>query len=891
LKKLKIISIIIGVLVLIFIILGIIFSTIYEDKVKTYILEQINNSVNTQINVEEINFSVFKKFPYASLEFKKISADEVTKKEKKGTLFSAQSIYLQFNIFDVLNEDYTIKRIQIEEGLVNINIDKYGNDNYHFWKEGEESHQNQLSIELENLTLKRITFYVLNEYKNLDMAIEAVDVSLSGNFSSTEFTLTTKAKLLAQQINDEGVSLMKDKKININTSLHVNQKTQQYHIKKGEISIQDLRFSLSGNIKNQKEGVQLDILSKGEDLEIEELFSLFPENQKKALNAYKTIGNITYASTIKGALSIKKSPSFAAEFTINNGTVIENKSDKSLTNLNVIGHFSNGNNNNSNTSQLILDQLDADFGAGHISGKYTITNFINPYIEFDANADIDIETAKEFFKIDTLEIAKGKLLLNLKYQGYIKELSNIQAKDLQKLRASGTAQITEGKLKVINSPRTIQNINGGFQFDNNTIKIDSLSAQINQSNIKLKGKINNLLAYLFIEKQVLSIYTKLYASKIQLEDLLLNNEETIEDSNYTVRLPQDIHFNFSAKIDTFNFRKFHATQVSGNIKLEDQLLTATQLTFYSMKGKTTGNIALDNSHENEILITSKMQLNNIDIQELFVQFENFGQKHILSENLKGRATSNIEFASVWDKQLNADKDKIYVLADIAINNGELIQYQPIYAMSRFIDVKELENIHFKTLSTQIEIKEQTVFIPKTSISSSALDITISGTHNFNNHIDYRFKLLMNDVLWRKAKKNKKENSEFGYIEDDGLGRTTLFLHMTGTVDDYKISYDTKGLKESWAEDLKKEKQTLKTILNKEFGWFKKDTTLKKEEPKDDGFLIEWEEDDNNANEDEANKKQKDKKRNKKKKKKKGLGKFIDDIAQPDEEEYEEGGDF
>ena len=129
--------------------------------------------------------------------------------------------------------------------------------------------------------------------------------------------------------------------------------------------------------------------------------------------------------------------------------------------------------------------------------------------------------------------------------------------------------------------------------------------------------------------------------------------------------------------------------------------------------------------------------------------------------------------------------------------------------------------------------------------------------------------------------------------DDGLGRTTLFLKMTGTVDNYKIAYDTKGLKESWKEDLKEEKQTLKTILNEEFGWFKKDTTLKKNnEPKDAGLQIEWEEEET---EDDPNKKNEKTKTNnspsKKKKKKKGLGKFIDKIAQPDNEEYEDFDDI
>ena len=892
-KRLKIIGIIVGVLLLILTIVGVIFSTIYEDKVKNYILTELNNNVTTKIDVAEINFSVFKKFPYASLEFKKITAEEVTSNKKKGKLFSAQSIFLQFNIFDILNDDYTIKKIQVEEGDVNININKFGHDNYHFWKESETTDESPLSLALEKLTFKNITFYVLNEYKNLDMAIDATDVTLSGNFSDKEFTLTTAAELYIQQINSENINILKDKVVRLNTSLHVNQTTKQYHIKKGEFKIQDLSFNLSGNIKNQEVGVLLDIVSEGENLEIEELFSLFPEKQKEALNAYKTQGNITYATSIKGEFSIKKSPAFNTEFTIKDGKVTEKSSNQSFTNLNLIGRFSNGKAHTSNTSQLTIDQLDADFGAGHISGKYIISNFINPYINFDANATIDLETAKEFLKIDTLEIATGEILLNLKYKGYIKELSNIKAKDLQRLTANGTAQINNVNLKVVNSPRSVNGINGFFKFDNNTIQVDSLNAKINQTDISIKGKITNLLAYLFLKDESLNIYTQLNASKIVLDDLLLNTEDAVEDSNYTIHLPKNIDFNFKAQIDTFQFRKFRATQLSGNIKLKDEILNATQLVFNALDGKVTGNLSIDNSKNEELLITSKTHLNNIDMYQLFFQFENFGQDYIVDENLKGRATTNIEFASVWDKEFTLDQDKMYVLADIDIKNGELIDYKPILAMSKFIEVEELERIKFDQLTTHITINNKTIHIPKTEILSSALDLTISGTHTFDNQIDYRFKLLLNDVLWGKAKNNKKENNEFGYIEDDGLGRTTLFLHMKGTVDDYKLSYDTKGLKESWSEDLKEEKKNLKTILKDEFGWFKKDSTLTNEETKkDDGFILEWEEEETNETQKDKKLNSKKKKKEKKpKKKKKGLGKFIDKVAQPDEEEFEESDDF
>ncbi len=888
-RKLKIISIVLGIIIAIFVVIGFIFSTVYEDKVKAYIVEQINNSINTKIDVKEVEFSVFKKFPYASLEFQEVTAEEVTKKDNKQHLFKAQSVYLQFNIIDILNENYTIKKVELEDGMINVKIDKYGNDNYHFWKKAEDS-ENKLSIELEDLTFKRVDFYFLNEYKELNMDIEVVHLSLSGNFSKDEFTLKTKANLLVNQINDENELVFKNKKMNINTSLAVNQKTRLYHIKNGDITIEQLKFNLAGNIKNKEIGVDLDIHSKGKNLEISELFSLLPSKQREALKAYETIGKITYTSTIKGELSIKKSPSFNAEFNIMDGIITERSSEKSLTNLNVTGNFTNGANNDNNTSKLTLNQLEADFGPGHVSGNYVITDLSNPYIKFDAKANIDIATAKEFFKWDSLEIANGNLELNLIYSGSIKDLSNIKAKELRKLNASGTARLTDANLKVKENSKKINKINGSFRFNNNDIQIDTLKFSINNSEFELDGKFKNLLAFLFLENEYLAVKTNFHSNKLVLDELLNAKGSSKENTSYTISLPKNIALNFRADIDTFEFRRFKATNFKGHIQLDDQVLTATNVSFNSMKGIVKGDMAIDASQGNQILITSKVNTNEIDIYELFYQFENFGQKQVKAENIQGFTSTSVEFASVWDNQLKVNKDKIYVLADVNIKNGELVNYKPVLALSKYIEVEELERIKFNSLITQIEIKNQTVYIPKTAIKSSALDLTISGTHTFDNKIDYRFKLLMDDVLWKKAKTKKKENSEFGYIEDDGLGRTTLFLHMVGTVDNYKITYDTKGLKESWKEDIKKEKATLKTILNKEFGWFKKDSTLQKEKPKDDGFQIEWEEEEEEGKENREDQKGV-KSKDEKKKKKKGLGKFIDNIAKPDDEEYEDFDDI
>lgn len=122
------------------------------------------------------------------------------------------------------------------------------------------------------------------------------------------------------------------------------------------------------------------------------------------------------------------------------------------------------------------------------------------------------------------------------------------------------------------------------------------------------------------------------------------------------------------------------------------------------------------------------------------------------------------------------------------------------------------------------------------IKSSALNLNASGTHDFDNIVDYKLNMLLGDVM---GKKMKSQNTEFGMIEDDGLGHTKLFISMKGPVDDPKFSYDKKAVSQKIAQDLKADQQNVKQLLKQEFGIFKKDTTLKQEKKKKEEMQIDW----------------------------------------------------
>jgi len=89
------------------------------------------------------------------------------------------------------------------------------------------------------------------------------------------------------------------------------------------------------------------------------------------------------------------------------------------------------------------------------------------------------------------------------------------------------------------------------------------------------------------------------------------------------------------------------------------------------------------------------------------------------------------------------------------------------------------------------------------------------------------------------------------VEDDGRGRTKIYVSLTGTVDNPIVKYDKKAMREKISNDLKAQKTELKQILKQEFKWIQGDTLKKTQQLKDKEilkkqeqgkFVIEWDDD-------------------------------------------------
>ncbi len=801
---------------------------IYEDEVKSIVIKELNKNLQAEVIVdpENIDLTILKTFPYCSIEFRNMLMLEALKVKKRDTLLYTDKLNLYFNIRNLWEGKYTIEKISLKKGLLNLKYLKDGTANYDFWKtdtsKQAKGDEKSLSFHLQSIEAEKFRFTYKDLESDLICDMLLHHLQLSGDFYTDAYELKLKSKTTVHAYVQSGRNYLKEKNCDLAMTLEVNE--DKYLFKKAKISINNLALELKGELDYREQLTAAKITFSAPKLDISSLLSLLPPTYKNIIQDYKSDGNFY----IKGKYNYDKKSSYrlSADFGIENGDVEHTLSATKMNDLFVKGNLLLS----PDHSELDIEKMRLNLGGDAIRAEFYIKNFDHPEISLNADADLHLENLIRFYPIDTISHLRGKLKLNMVFDGLWDDLKqNAFGKKVQ-LRSRAEVKDLElqfkGDEKVSKLPAcTLMVVDGQAELMNCKLLRGS-------SDLLISGQVPGLFDYLSDKSKPLIIYGDVSSDNLQLEDLLMKYYSS-EDKDAPL-IPSNVVFRLDARIQNFAYAKFKAQNISGNFEIKNQKAIASDVKLSVMEGEAEINAFFDNS-KNKLDLVLQSTFKHINISELFKQFNNFGQNTLMDGNLKGYATAQVDLSGTWSNELDVDYNSIRSNCDITIEKGELKGFQPMMSLSKFVDVKDLQHIRFSTLQSQIQIREQTIFFPKTFIRSNALNLEFWGQHTFNNEIEYHFQLLLSELL---AKKRKTKDNEFGEVENDPENHRSAYILMTGTVDYPIIKFDKKGLKEKIKTDLKEEKKELRSLLKEEFGLFRKDSTQVKKKRDETKFELE-----------------------------------------------------
>ncbi|PHR49645.1 MAG: hypothetical protein COA32_00510 [Fluviicola sp.] len=797
---------------------------VFKDDIKDYALEEINNHLNKRVHIGYIDVGIWKTFPDMSLEF-----DDVLVHSKFDTLqtidtaFYGKKVRLRFNPFDFLESNYSVHQVDIEKAKLNLKILEDGRVNYDFIKSSQDSVSQSFEFKLEEINLSETDFTYINEATGQDYSADFQKLILNGSFNEKQFTMAAKTDFLIHSIKNKSLDLISNKQASCDISIGMDQINHVFEIKSADLKINQLPFQIKGKVTKDS----LDFYCGAKSLNLADVATNFTLQQLDVVDRLNGGGDVNIDVHIEGPISNTKSPAIDAEFSVKNGSLSDNGFQLNKILLN--GSYSNGVRNG--TEVLLLDQLAFHSLNRDFKGNLKITDFAKPKLQGKANGVIDLKAVHRLFGPFKMRELSGNIMVNSNFDIRLNN-PTVNPRDISIYDLRASLSVSNITTNFANDTRIFNIPSGEITVRNQYAGFTDLAITLGNSDIVIDGSLNKIADY-FNNSGALVVDASVESKELHLNDLSTTNPNAQKIKSWL--LPSNIDGKINLTLSKVNYSNHLYESIQGQLHFRPREIYVPYLKGKTASADVSGSLTISEMYPMYLVVNTYLTSNNVSFGPLFKEWNNFDQKVITADNIRGTAAVELDFKGPFDLYEKTDlKDQFIAKARVKITNGALINvstFKEITESLRSSSAKlvmsksninrfeeKLLNLNFETFENVFTIEKGVLTIPKMSIESNALDVNLEGTHAFDNTIDYSFNFRFRDL------KSNSGDSEFGQIIDDGTG-VKIYLKMYGNLADPKFEWDKEAKKADKKEQREEAKEDFKSVMKTGFGVNKNDTTI------------------------------------------------------------------
>ncbi len=812
--------------------------SVFREDIQQGIISSLENEYGFDVDYTQTSLVLWKSFPNLSLRVEDFVL--AYRDSSRPAMLDVSGFYASVSLPSLISGRYSIKEILIENGQVNVHLEDLSGSS------GNESFKSG-AVDLGLLKMKEVQLCIGSNEQPEMLNILLQDAILKIEDEKGRLS----AELLAEAVPHFALTYLENilggEQHKIRLKAHFDPGKNNLNIHNGSLNISGNEFLLNFDLGEETYSLVLE----GKEGNMAELRPLFTEY----LQEFEREGTLNGKMKTRLAFSAKYSdqiPEIVVDFKLYDAEV------KLLNDLHFLidklsAQFHNNASENVSDFELSIEDFSLHNDFMNLLGQAHLSNFDAPMIKLNTQSEILLNKLPSSIA-DSLpfEIAQGILFLQTSWERKRPGWEALRPQDLVYSRMQSKYELRSVTIKDPVEDDLLQLIKSVGSFNNNDLLVDSLHWHKGKNTIALQASFPGFFSFLLMPQKGESYQADVHAKAGVLypEDLLMGVEEN--QSNSLELYPG---FSVLAKIeaDSLIYHKFKASGLGVSLNIKQNEWQADSLEFSAWHGKNEIKARLNRVHDVYDLEAEAM-LQGVNVKQMFYELENFGQEAIGFRNVDGMLDASLHIESKLDDDFHFLEDSLTAIAELSIIHGRLSDFEPLLNALSFLDEEALRQIDFDTLKNSIEIRERKVYIPTMDILSSLMDFTGYGIHGFDNQIDYHMRILLSEVLSGKARDKKTNFGDFAYVEDDGLGRTSLFLRITGNLSDPVFDYDRKAVARKIKDDFIREKRNFAEALKKEFHWLSRDSQKKQQAEKrkewirkqEEGkFIFEWDADSTN----------------------------------------------
>jgi hypothetical protein len=787
---------------------------LFKDRILQEFIDEANQTLGTPVDIGQIEISAWDDFPNLAITFKDVYVEDSHK--QIYPLFKAKTVAFSLNAIDAINGKYSIQGLKIEESETHLKIDQNGKTNFAIFKESKKTTGDNIGFDLHKVKLAK-TIVVYQDLKlRQHHEFESEDLIASVKSTNRIYHIEAEGDVTIGKIEIKTLSLLEKKRFDVDAVVDYDDENRNVGIRKSRVSIGKSDFEVDGDY-NFKDRDMINVAINGKNTTIQTVLSLLPENITSRIKEYESRGDVYFSLVMKGEV---QKPLMTVSFGCKNASIFHPNYKSRIEEANLEGSFASPVLTDFSRAEIFLKNFSGKLNGKAFKANLSVQNFDDPTIAVEFKGDIDAASIQNFYPIENVRNISGSIAAEFSIEGRTSLLK--KKSTAQQVQTSGSLELknisfTSGEQNIL-----FRDINGVLHFDKADIAMSNVGGQLDRSDFLLNGFLKNVITYVLFENQPIGIEADLKSNFLDLDELFALGIGVSGSKDFGFSISPNLHLNFNCDVRRMKYKRFAPRDIKGDLLVKNQVAVSRHLTFKAMGGSIEGGGIVEAKNKKVIDVSSAFQLTGIHIDSVFYVFENFHQNFIEAKHLKGQTNATVGFEMALDEKLKLFSETLTADISALIKKGELNNFEPIQKLNKYVNDDALNHLRFADLKNDIHIENKTIFIPQMEVRSNASNISLSGTHTFDQRIDYRV------VAPLRSKKKIDPDEAFGAIEESG-GQTKIFLKIVGSTDKYDVTLDKQATKQKIVSDLKREVKELKEAFQSRGAKKKKEVELQKDE--------------------------------------------------------------